>query len=212
MVLTGNLDDGTAGLAVVKRRRGLAVVQDPEEADYAGMPQSAIQNVAVDHVLSLTDIPAAPRETGSRAARRRAGAIWSGGRSGKERNMKDEVEHGQDSSVELGVPSDLTCPECGGSLREKKIDTVVHFRCHTGHAYSPETLLAKQSDVVDAAIWAAVRALQENAAMARRMEKRLHQAGSASGMESRYGRRAEEAERHAEVLRQVLLEDQEETG
>lgn len=208
VVLTGTLDDGTAGMAVVKRRRGLAVVQDPEEADYPGMPLSAVRNVAVDHVLSLRDIP----ELLVTLVREPLAGEPELSAPEEERNMKDEVEHGKDRAEGEGVPSDLTCPECGGSLREKQIESVVHFRCRTGHAYSPETLLAKQSEVVDAAIWAAVRALQENAAMARRMEKRLHANGRASGMELRYGRRAEEAERHAEVLRQVLLEDQEETG
>jgi two-component system chemotaxis response regulator CheB len=121
--------------------------------------------------------------------------------------MSTELEHGNDPE-EKGVPSDLTCPECGGSLRESRVEGVIHFRCRTGHAYSPETLLVKQSDVVDAAIWAAVRALQENADLARRMDRRLRQTGLlAQKAHERYERRAQEAERHAEVLRRLLMED-----
>ncbi len=56
VVLTGNLDDGTAGLAAIKRRGGIAVVQDPAEADYPSMPRSAIENVEIDHVLPLAEI------------------------------------------------------------------------------------------------------------------------------------------------------------
>ena len=126
--------------------------------------------------------------------------------------MKDELEHGNDPE-EHGIPSDLTCPECGGSLRESRIDEVAHFRCRTGHAYAPETLLAKQEDVVDAALWAAVRALLENAALARRMERRLRTIGMAGQrMEERYERRAREAERHAEVLRRLVTEDKARAG
>ena len=56
VVLTGNLDDGTAGLALIKKYHGIAVVQDPEEADYPGMPRSAIAQVNVDHILPLAEI------------------------------------------------------------------------------------------------------------------------------------------------------------
>ena len=86
--------------------------------------------------------------------------------------MKEELEQGKDREGK-GAPSGLTCPECGGSLFGGRSRGLVHFRCRTGHAYSPESLLAKQSESVEATLWAAVRALQENAALARRMERRM---------------------------------------
>jgi two-component system chemotaxis response regulator CheB len=207
VVLTGNLDDGTVGLAVVKKHGGLAVVQDPEEADYPSMPLSAIQNVAVDHIVPLDGIAALLQKLVLEPEEEETLTPAPEGE-----DVKDKLEHGVDPE-EHGIPSDLTCPECGGSLRESRIDDVAHFRCRTGHAYSPETLLAKQGDVVDAAIWAAVRALLENAALARRMERRLKQGGRGGHMmEERYERRAREAERHAEVLRRLLMEDKVRAG
>ncbi len=201
VVLTGNLDDGTAGLAVVKRHGGTAVVQEPEEAEYPSMPQSAIANVEVDHVLPLAGIAPLLVELIREPLEEPEPMEPEVG------DMKEELEHGQDRE-EQGVASDLTCPECGGSLRESRVEEVVHFRCRTGHAYSPETLLVKQDDVVEAALWAAVRSLLENAALARRMERRLGQGSRlGSSAEQRYERRAEEAERHAEVLRRMLIED-----
>ncbi|HEX3129365.1 MAG TPA: chemotaxis protein CheB [Thermoanaerobaculia bacterium] len=205
VVLTGNLDDGTAGLAVVKKYGGLAVVQDPDEADYPSMPHSALQNVEVDHVSPLADIAPLLAELAREP-------VTTTGPLPEEGDMKTELEHGKDPE-EKGVPSDLTCPECGGSLRESRVEGVIHFRCRTGHAYSPETLLVKQSDVVDAAIWAAVRALQENADLARRMDRRLRQTGMLTQKaHERYERRAQEAERHAEVLRRLLMEDKARIG
>lgn len=203
VVLTGNLDDGTIGLAVIKRYGGVAVAQDPEMADYPSMPLSAIESVAVDHVLPLSGIgPLLVGLVHEPLAEEPEPLNLEG------TDMKDELERGIDRE-ESGIPSDLSCPDCGGSLRESLVQGVVHFRCRTGHAYASETLLAKQSDVVEAALWAAVRALQENAALARRLERRMRQSGH-PGMvtEERYQRRAQEAEHHAEVLRKVLMGDQ----
>ena len=207
VVLTGNLDDGTAGLAVIKRHGGIAVVQDPAGADYPSMPTSAIENVDVDHVIPLAGIAALlvklvnqPIEDPEPPA---------GGP--EDTDMKEELELGKDPE-EQGIPSDLTCPACGGSLRESRIEDVVHFRCRTGHAYSPATLLAKQTDVIEEALWAALRALEENAALARRMERRMRQTNQAGlAGEARYSQRAQEAEGHAEVLRKLLMADEEDS-
>lgn len=205
VVLTGNLDDGTAGLATIKKEGGTALVQDPEEADYPSMPQNAIAAVDVDHVLPIAEIvpmlvrlvhePLADPEPLSRQE--------------QPMEMKEELERGQDREGK-GPPSGLTCPECGGSLFERDEGEIVHFRCRTGHAYSPESLLAKQFDTLEATLWAAVRALQENAALARRMERSMRQRDrfGTSAAEARYAQRAEEAEKHAEVLRRVLLRDE----
>lgn len=200
VVLTGNLDDGTAGLAAIKRRGGVAIVQDPGEADYSGMPRSAIENVEIDHVLPLHEI-------GPLLARLSRELAPEPNRPDEEAiNMKRKIEIGGDRE-KGGEPSGFTCPECGGALWESHENELVHFRCRTGHAYAPESLLAEQFDSLEATLWAAVRALEENAALARRMERWMHGRGNKAG-ENRYDRRAKEAEKHAAVLREVLMEDQ----
>jgi two-component system chemotaxis response regulator CheB len=199
VVLTGNLDDGTAGLAIVKRYGGVAVVQDPKEADYPSMPASAIANVEVDHVLPLADIgpvldelvrqPLPPESV-------------SNPEEGDEESTAMREQLDADGS-EGGAASGFTCPECGGALFEKPGQKPLHFRCRTGHAYSPESLLAKQTETLESALWAALRSLQENAALARRMEKRVREAGRDRAGE-RYSKRAEDAEKHAAFLRSIL--------
>jgi two-component system chemotaxis response regulator CheB len=56
IVLTGGLNDGTAGLAAVKEAGGIAIVQDPEEAFAPSMPRSARAFVMVDHVLPVREM------------------------------------------------------------------------------------------------------------------------------------------------------------
>ena len=105
-------------------------------------------------------------------------------------------------------PSNLTCPDCGGTLFEKPGERPLHFRCRTGHAYSPESLLTKQFHCMEGSLWAALRALEENASLSRRLEQRSRQRGNEFSTK-RYEKRALEAEKHAEALRKILVEDRE---
>jgi two-component system chemotaxis response regulator CheB len=200
VVLTGNLDDGTAGLAAIKRRGGIAIVQDPEDADYPGMPQSAIENVEIDHVLPLDEIGPLLGRLALEPAPDPYGPVKEAA------DMKNKIETGEDRE-KGGTPSGFTCPDCGGALWESHENELVHFRCRTGHAYAPESLLAEQLGGLEWTLWAAVRALEENASLARRMEKWMRQRGNQAG-ENRYDKRACEAEKHAAILRQVLMGDQ----
>lgn len=200
VVLTGNLDDGTAGLAEIKAHGGVAIVQDPAEADYPGMPTSAAANVAVDYIQSLSTIPPLLLNLANDPTE---AAMPNPGQEGHP--VKEDLERGKDR--EPGVPSGFTCPECGGALWESHVLDVVHFRCRTGHAFSPESLLAKQSDLLEGSLWAAVRALEENASLARRMERWMRQRGNEPG-QNRYGRRAAEAEAHAETIRKLLVHEE----
>ena len=202
VVLTGNLDDGTAGLAVIKRCGGVAVVQDPGEADYPSMPESAIANVAVDHVVPLGDIGSVLDQL----ARTPRPAPPPGGYGCDPEEEPDDMgtnDRDIGKNTPSGKPSGFTCPECGGSLYEKPGEEPIHFRCRTGHAYSPESLLAIQSDALESALWAALRSLEENAALARRLEKRAHEAGH-QHLGARHSRRAHDAEQHAVLLRSIL--------
>jgi two-component system chemotaxis response regulator CheB len=195
VVLTGNLDDGTAGLVMIKRFGGKAVVQDPRDADYPGMPESAIANARVDHVLPLGEIASVLRRLVHEAP------DPADFQYQEEPDAMSEREE-EDGSL-TGMPSALTCPACGGSLFEKPGESLLHFRCRTGHAFSPDSLAAKQSDTLDAALWAALRSLEENAVLARRMEKRARDQGNLMAGH-RYQQRAHEAEQHSKLLRSML--------
>src|SRR5262249_42178411 len=96
-------------------------------------------------------------------------------------------------------------PDCHGSLFEIKEGELVRFRCRVGHAYSPESLLAAQSNGIEAALWTALRALEEKVALCRRMVDRAIERRHISSA-AQFQRQADEVEQQAEVLRRVLAE------
>jgi len=205
VVLSGSLDDGTAGLQSVKQHGGAALVQDPEEALFSGMPTSAIENVAVDFV---GEVSALARELVRRIAVLAA--------DDSETDMRDdeadaldvvEMDRGTPHPNEWSAgPSPYTCPECHGSLFERQDGTLMRFRCRTGHAYSQETLVASQSHGVETALWIALRALEENAALLHRLGDRAANRGLGRSTE-RFRSQASNIEARARVIREALRED-----
>ena len=202
VVLTGGLDDGTAGLLAIKQRGGVAVAQDPAEALYPGMPRNALENVEVDYCLPLSEIPPLLAQLATTPAPDEAACplpeslkIESGIQRREEAHMED-IE-------KLGQPSVFTCPECNGVLWELRDGELLRFRCHVGHAFSAESLLAEQSESLEAALWAALRALEEQAALHGRMARKagLRDQDVLAG---RFRQNAQDLERHAEVIRQIL--------
>ncbi|MBW3570461.1 MAG: chemotaxis protein CheB [Gemmatimonadetes bacterium] len=202
VVLTGNLDDGTAGLMAVKSAGGLAVVQHPDDALYAGMPSSALRHVQADHVAPLGEIPAIlVQRVGEQVEQKGAGAV------ARQQNREVEVSEMNPAALEAprdGAPSGYVCPECTGALWETDEGGLPRFRCRVGHAYSFESLLAEQGSAMDAALWAAYRALEERAALTARMGARMKERGQAS-LALRYQEQTTETLQRAELIRRVLL-------
>jgi two-component system chemotaxis response regulator CheB len=201
VVLSGALDDGTAGLLAIKSRGGIAVVQNPEDALYPGMPGNALEHAQVDHVLAaasmgklltrllanLAEPPADPAPTG----------------------MRVEVEM-EGFSMEAfeghhpGRPSGFSCPDCHGVLWQIKDGGLERYRCRVGHAWSPESLLTQQSEALEAALWVALRSLEERAALARRLAEPARRRGHAITA-TRFEEQAAEAQQAARLVRDLLL-------
>ncbi|HLH25031.1 MAG TPA: chemotaxis protein CheB [Chloroflexota bacterium] len=206
VVLSGTLDDGTAGLLAIKRRGGLAVVQQPADARYPGMPQSALEHVVVDQVLPVRDMPAMLTRLAREQVPEEVPAP-----SGE---LAEEIRAAELSMERLnrgdypGAPSVYTCPECSGSLWELRDGELLRYRCRVGHAYTAESLLAGQAGMVEAALWAALRALEEKASLA----ARLVQQSNARGYQLaavRFAEQEEDARQRAAVIRRALLVDDE---
>ena len=200
VVLTGALDDGTAGLAAVKRCGGVAVVQDPHDATFPSMPESALRNVSVDHCVALAEMPA--------LLTRLVGEPVPGKGEEPPREVRMEIgmaamDSSQDKLDQIGTRSTFTCPECNGTLWQINETDVLRFRCHVGHAYAAETLLSQQGTRLEDALWAALRSFEENAALATKMAQRSREQGQDT-VEARFLRRAETAHARANEIRGLL--------
>jgi two-component system, chemotaxis family, protein-glutamate methylesterase/glutaminase len=201
VILSGNLTDGTAGLQAVKRRGGKTLVQDPAGLAYQSMPRSAIENVPVDRICPLHAL--APALVAM--VREPAGEVsMSTNEDGASSAEREVVE--RDRSHNDGVPSTYTCPECHGTLWEVRDESLLAFRCRVGHAYSADALYTDQNTALEAALWTALRSLEEHAALCRRMAAKARDRGH-DRSDALFTEKAIEAERHAALLREAVLDD-----
>ena len=202
VVLTGSLDDGTTGLDVIKRLGGTAVVQDPADALYPSMPQSAIDHVDVDHVVRLADV--APLLVELTRVRTEP---WTGEAVPVEVEVEVKIakEHNPvDAGLErLGRPSPFACPECHGVLLQFKDASRMRFRCHTGHAYSIDSLVAAVSEGVEESLWNAVRSLEEAGLLLQMLATHVSE-GQDTGNAGRRREQAEQARRQSDEVRQLV--------
>ena len=204
VVLTGDLDDGTVGLQAIKTSGGAAIVQDPTEADAPGMPSSALRYVEIDRCLPLSEMgpcliqmledmgdpvdttTASPSEPYAKENQ----ICFQGGVT--------------DPQVlqQLGEASGLTCPDCGGGLWQMG-QAPLRFRCHTGHSFTADTLQQEQDNVLEEAIWVAIRSLHEKTMLFQRQAASARNAGrEESAVE--YDTASIELEEHSATLRKLM--------
>ncbi|HKB10610.1 MAG TPA: chemotaxis protein CheB, partial [Vicinamibacterales bacterium] len=203
VILSGSLDDGTDGLLAIKRLGGRAIVQDPLEALFPSMPQHAIENVDVDYILPLAEIgPLLARLTSLPVE-----AVIPEVPEQLQIEVKIAMEHNPlDAGLErVGTPSKFACPECHGVLFELREQARLKFRCHTGHAYSVASLLAAIGDGIEDSLWNSVRALDEGQLLMTRMAEHLRSSHEGADV-SELLRRADEARRQAEMVRQLVMQ------
>jgi two-component system chemotaxis response regulator CheB len=205
VILSGSLDDGTAGLMAIKNAGGLAMVQDPSDALTPEMPQSALDYVEVDYRLTASELGAllgrlvaqplptasdeAPETTDRAALEREVGII---------RDESGVIN----TADQLGRQVPASCPECGGPLWEVDGE-MPRFRCHTGHAFTGRHLAAGLQEAEETSLWAALRVMEERARMLRRLAKKDEDRGYRLDHES-FAAKAKEAEQHVNQLRNFL--------
>jgi len=182
VVLSGALDDGTAGALAVKARGGVVIVQDPDEAQIADMPANVVKYVGADYCLPVSEI--APMLTKLVKA--------------KPRRTKKVVKKSNGAAAK---PVPFVCPDCGGPLTESCLGNLGHFQCQVGHQFSPQALSEAHANALERALWIALRHLSER--------RGIHEslAGQSRGdpvMVRRYEENAEAATHDIALLREIL--------
>jgi two-component system, chemotaxis family, protein-glutamate methylesterase/glutaminase len=184
-VLSGYLDCGTSGLLSIKARGGVSVVQDPNDAEVPDMPASALKHAPIDHVAKLSAI-------GSQIAAlvRKPAGDWPGQLPSTLREFEGE---------ELGIPVEIVCPSCQGSLTETQLGGFRLYRCHVGHSFSLASMVDEQAQALEHALWAAARALEETSALAGRMAN-----ASIGNIKQKFEEKQRSQKQQADLIRRML--------
>jgi two-component system, chemotaxis family, protein-glutamate methylesterase/glutaminase len=199
VILTGSLNDGTAGLRAIKRCGGLAVVQDPAEAPFRDMPASAVRHVGIDHCLAVGEMADLLARLVLEPPRP---AVPIPGDIRLEAAIAAEEHAEMSSEDQLGVPAPFTCPECQGPLWEIADPSMLRYRCHTGHAFTAETMIEAQADEAEQILWKLLRSHQQRAELARRLA--LKERAVRPDLADRFLDRAKESASDAEMVKRLL--------
>ncbi|HUR69820.1 MAG TPA: chemotaxis protein CheB [Candidatus Thermoplasmatota archaeon] len=210
VVLTGYLDDGTAGLTAIKRCGGQTVVQEPRDAAYPDMPLNALKQGDVDHTVPLAEMGA----TLAVLARKRLGKrIPVPDDIRIEARIAERVLSDLASVEALGEQAPFNCPNCGGVLWQMDqgdSDDSLRFRCHTGHSFTAPVLLAEQSGKIEETLWVALRMFEERRNLLMTMSERTMRTKRPGGSGARTDayasvrERAKESEIHIRRIREML--------
>src|SRR5262245_28467433 len=172
VILSGALDDGAAGLAAIRRADGIAIVQDPEDAQVGDMPANAMERAGADHIVPIAALPALLIALISDEVKTDLVA---------EIPLETLEEAGPAEpfkrSEEMGALSNVTCPECQGNLWEIRGAEGIRFRCRVGHSFTESAIDAAQSQSVERALWSALKALEERTALMRKLADQARRRG-----------------------------------
>jgi two-component system chemotaxis response regulator CheB len=200
VILSGYLDDGTAGLWAIKQCNGVTMVQDPSDALYPDMPAHALKYVQPDYVLLLSQIGTQLVTIVHEPARE-----WVPVPKHVALELKMmEKEIQKEDVKDWGTPISMSCPACGGPLRQlTEAEQPPRYRCLVGHGYTIRTLLEDQDEAVEQALWIALRTLAERGNMLENLAESESKNGRHKAAAA-FEESAQTANRHAELLRTVL--------
>jgi len=203
VILTGALDDGTTGLWTVKHYGGIAVVQDPMDAEVASMPENALREVKVDYTVGVSQLPQLLVRLSKEPVTEKAG-VMKNEQTKKEIDIAAEESALQKNFFAFGELSPYTCPECHGVLLRLHNDKIVRYRCHTGHAYSADTLVEALTEKIEDGLYNALRGMNESIILLNHIGDHFAEVNQPK-LAALYFKKAKEAEERSQLVRKAAF-------
>ena len=203
VILSGALDDGTAGLWTVKHFGGVTIVQDPMDAEVPSMPESAMREVKIDYCVGISELPALLVRLSKEPMSPKPGVI-------KDEQTKKEIQIAQEGRtrqkeiLDFGVITPFTCPECHGVLSKLQNGNITRYRCHTGHAYSADALITALTEKIEESLYNAVRGIDESILLLNHFGDHFAEANQ-SKLAALYFNKAKAAEERVQLVRKATL-------
>ncbi|MGI4739715.1 MAG: chemotaxis protein CheB [Janthinobacterium lividum] len=205
IVLSGALDDGTAGLWTIKSRGGLAIVQEPMEAQAPSMPESALAAVAVDYCVAMADMaPLLVRLTAETVTETNDVPLEEQRKTNREMRVAAQQRPLEPGTLTYGQLTPYACPECHGVLSAIIDGDIMRYRCHTGHAHSADSLLASITEKIEETLWSAIRGVEESISLLNTLGDHYAEKNQPK-LAALYFKKAQEAEGRAELVRQTVF-------
>jgi two-component system chemotaxis response regulator CheB len=208
VVLTGYLDDGTSGLWSVRRMGGLAIIQDPRDAEQPAMPTNALEFVKADHLVPLAQLGAllvrltlepAPAKTYLPAAQLDLLKI--------ELTIAKQGGGFELGIIDKGQLTPFTCPDCHGALTQLIEGKLIRYRCHTGHAYTVSALLSEVTQSVESMLYQSMRGLEETKMLLHSIGLRFVENGQ-TDVANLFFEKADETGQQARVVHTSILQQE----
>jgi two-component system chemotaxis response regulator CheB len=205
VILSGALDDGTAGLWTVKHRGGLAIVQDPADADVPSMPENASREVEIDYSVPVSEMADLLVRLSNEQIEEIPEVVME-----NDEKTEIEIRIAADGSafesgvMKLGELSPFTCPECHGVLSTIRDGKRLRFRCHTGHAFSADSLLSTVTENIEDSLYSAIRGVEESIMLLNHLGDHFAEVNQTK-LAAMYFKKANEAQTRAQMVRQVVL-------
>jgi two-component system chemotaxis response regulator CheB len=203
VILSGALDDGTAGLWTVKHYGGIAIVQDPAQAEVPSMPANAMREVKIDYCVGVP-------EMADLLVRLSTESLIENTDVMKDEQTKKEIEIAAEETamkngiLEFGDLTPFTCPECHGVLSRLQNDNIVRYRCHTGHAYSANTLMTSITEKIEDSLYSAIRGMDESVMLLNHIGDHFAESNQPK-LAALYFKKAKEADERSQLVRKAAL-------